>query len=165
MRATVGFFGKVFGKKEDDFGASDDIFKSAPLDPMKNDDPFAHHDPLAPGSDPHAPNAFAGQEMPHLSTPQYPGGSPVPGTAGYRQTPGGYPAQQPYPQQQFPQAQQVPPGQYGDYDESRDVELILAKLDAIKAELDSVHQRVRKLEQFVDAQQSPGSSAQKKYAW
>jgi hypothetical protein len=34
----------------------------------------------------------------------------------------------------------------------RDVELILAKLDAIKSELDSLHQRVRKLEQIADNQ-------------
>ncbi len=40
---------------------------------------------------------------------------------------------------------------------SRDMELVLAKLDAIKAELDSVHQRIRKIEQSTDTH--------KKYNW
>lgn len=62
-----------------------------------------------------------------------------------------YPTQQP----QFPGNQQPAypntPQYHEDVAPSRDVELILAKLDAIKAELDSVHQRVRKLESAHDA--------------
>lgn len=42
---------------------------------------------------------------------------------------------------------------------SRDMELVLAKLDAVKAELDSVHQRIRKIEQSTD------SRTTRKYNW
>ena len=44
-----------------------------------------------------------------------------------------------------------------DYGRDRDIELILAKLDAIKAELDSVHQRIRKIEQTTEPQQRRNS--------
>ncbi|MBR9703378.1 hypothetical protein GOV10_05035, partial [Candidatus Woesearchaeota archaeon] len=63
------------------------------------------------------------------------------------------------------------PGHYDDEAPSRDVELILAKLDAIKAELDSVHQRVKKLEASSDAQQQQQTQQQtndqvhQKYGW
>lgn len=60
---------------------------------------------------------------------------------------------------------------YDDDAPSRDVELILAKLDAIKAELDSVHQRVKKLEAASDAQhqqqtqQQTNDQVHQKYGW
>ncbi len=69
------------------------------------------------------------------------------------------------PQQQYPEPASFPgqqqPEQYDVHEQaigSRDVELILAKLDMIKSELDSLHQRVRKIEQATETQQQ-----QKKY--
>jgi hypothetical protein len=75
----------------------------------------------------------------------------------------------PFAQQSF---QQYPPStpfpgspkteQYAEHTEHsihpRDVELILAKLDSIKSELDALHLRVRKIEQATEVQQT-----QKKY--
>ena len=43
----------------------------------------------------------------------------------------------------------------------RDIELVLAKLDAIKSELDSVHQRVRTMEQAMGVQEQPN----RRYKW
>jgi hypothetical protein len=47
--------------------------------------------------------------------------------------------------------------------QSRDIELILAKLDGIKSELDALHQRVRKIEQLSDTQQN--AQQQKSRYW
>ena len=59
-----------------------------------------------------------------------------------------YPTAAPFPgtqrQEQYVEQEAIHP---------RDIELILAKLDAIKSELDAIHQRVRKLEQVADNQQ------------
>ena len=59
-----------------------------------------------------------------------------------------YPASVP-----FPGSQQVSPQAREEAIHPRDVELILAKLDAIKSELDALHQRVRKIEQTSDQDQ------------
>lgn len=82
-------------------------------------------------------------------TQQYPPAQPFPGSV-------------PFQQQQY--AQQYPQGPQGQVQDSlhvRDTELILAKLDGIKSELDALHQRVRKIEQYYDAQTA--QTQQKKY--
>jgi hypothetical protein len=78
-----------------------------------------------PGQESFNPQGFQQQ-----SYPQYPSATPFPGS--------------PEPEHISTHDQTVHP---------RDIELILAKLDAIKAELDSLHQRVRKIEQVTEPQQ------------
>jgi hypothetical protein len=57
-----------------------------------------------------------------------------------------YPGHSPFPGQEPMQQQHVV--QESSFGDGRDVELILAKLDMIKSELDSLHQRVRRIEQL-----------------
>ncbi len=77
---------------------------------------------------------FAPDPTEKRSTPPYPGAAPIPG-----------------------QNRAVPQEEHESYEEapSRDIQLILAKLDAIKAELDSLHQRVRKIESTSDTKTGP----------
>lgn len=137
-------------KKEDDFDFSKDLGGDLGdaggfgQSGMGQNSQFGNQDPLGPSfaPDPSMESPQMGQQPSQQRSYNYPGSAPVPG-----------------------QNRQA----YQEYDEapSRDVELILAKLDAIKAELDSVHQRVRKLEQIADgSQSSPQSRAPSpKYNW
>ena len=90
-------------------------------------------------ADPFAPSAFGQPTNPGFSRPQFPEGSPFP---------------------QQPLALQPAPGH------DRDTELIIAKLDAIKSELDSLHQRLIRLENQINVQQSQQDILQrsKRYA-
>jgi hypothetical protein len=75
------------------------------------------------------------------------------GPQGYAQ----YPASQPFPgtgPQAVPEERETV--------HPRDIELVLAKLDAIKSELDALHQRVRRIEERSDAS-SQSTQAQRRY--
>ena len=150
----MGVFDKIkFWKKEDDFGVPGtneqppayDLGAPQRFDPMTSPDPLAsQHDPLGQEGFPHDEHIDRGGGPP--AYPSYPAPAAFPGS----------------------QSRQMPQEQYPEHDnqatavQSRDVELILAKLDAVKSELDALHQRVRKIEQFTDAQQQQ-QIGQKKY--
>lgn len=140
-----------FWKRDDDFSTPSAEPPAYDLgaqhtDPLQQPDPMAHHDPFQQ-ADPFG-QQFGSQAQPagqFGSQPQF--------------------TSQQYANAQFPGSQQVRPvpEQYHEQADpgvhQRDVELILAKLDAIKSELDALHQRVRKIEQAADQTQSN----QKKY--
>lgn len=67
--------------------------------------------------------------------------------------PGQQPAAPGYGQDNYAESSRDPPRETGSQLQNRDVELILAKLDMIKSELDSLHQRVRKIEQGTEGKQ------------
>jgi hypothetical protein len=122
----VGLLDKLQFWKKDDFTPSYD----APPDlPPESHDVLQTPDPMRDQFTPATNDPFTS------ASPQYPQPAAFPGT-GSRQ-----------PQQSQYEEPSVHP---------RDVELILAKLDAIKSEMDALHQRVRKIEQSVEA---PGQKA------
>lgn len=128
----MGFFDKFKKKEENPFSDSklNDPFESNPLGTPNDPYGASHEEP----SDPFGHDLFNNS----ANNPQA------------IQQNNQYPTQQPsFPGQN--QQQSYNNQVYEDVAPSRDVELILAKLDAIKAELDSVHQRVRKLEAAHDA--------------
>jgi hypothetical protein len=59
----------------------------------------------------------------------------------------------------------VPPGAAVQPMMSRDIELINSKLDAIRAILTSIEQRIAALERMQTAQQSPAQEQQKRMPW
>lgn len=69
-----------------------------------------------------------------------------------------YEREQQQPQQQFQPAQQSNTGI------EKDLQIILAKLDAIKSELDSLHQRVQKIERIAEADQAQAKQPSR-YQW
>ena len=59
-----------------------------------------------------------------------------------------------------------PVGSTGGVHVEKDLQIIIAKLDALKSELDSLHQRVKKIEHIAEAdQQAAKQHEQKKYQW
>jgi hypothetical protein len=74
----------------------------------------------------------------------------------------GYPSQQPVQQFQQPQQQFAPQFQQGPAlsDMAKDMEIIHAKLDAIKSSLDSMNQRLATLERIAS-----GDTGRQRYAW
>lgn len=147
----MGFLDKAKFWKHEDFSLDIDKPAEQPqydlnsqyggqhADPYQAQDPLRTTDPLAGQQQTGQQDAF-GHEVfnQQQSYPQYPQSStPFPGSAAARQQI----QQEQYPEQGRDAA--IHP---------RDVELILAKLDGIKSELDALHQRVRKLEQIADRQ-------------
>ncbi len=96
------------------------------------EDPFANRDPMSTQFG--APQEQQ-EPFPQMRTPAYPQSSPFPGGQSV--------------QQQSYAPQQEPP-------RDRDTELILARLDAIKSDLDAITQRLRILEQRTDQGRTPG---------
>jgi hypothetical protein len=137
----LSLLGKLqFWKKDDEFASPTEAPHT--FDLGSSTDPLQTHDPLQ--SNPfQTQQSFEQQGFSQQpsSFAQYPQGTAFPG----RQQPAPVPEQY-----QEHQDQGIHP---------RDVELILAKLDAIKSELDALHQRVRKIEQVNDNQ----VGQQKKY--
>jgi hypothetical protein len=121
----MGVFDKLqFWKKDEAIGDPGEA-------PAPYDLGMQHADPLQQGD----PFAQQQETAPNFSTPNYPQGSTFPGRM---QVP-----QQPVMQAEVPPDHSIHP---------RDIELILAKLDAIKSEMDALHQRVRKIEQATEPQ-------------
>ena len=142
----MGVFDKIKFWKKDDFSV--DLGKPADQPPSydlggQQYDPLHNPDPLQHSGQMGQPDTFNPEGTSPTFAPQnYPQSTPFPGSIASRQMESQYPEHQEQGIQQ------------------RDVELILAKLDAIKSELDALHQRVRKLEQVSDAQVA---SSQRKY--
>ena len=127
-------------------GFSNSAAPSGYQDPMASmPDPLANRDPLSNQGVLASQDSMQSRAMSQVSTMQDPfafdNGQTQPQTSSFQDT--------------------YSTSSQSDYSHppSRDVELILAKLDAIKAELDSLHQRVRKIEQSTD------SSHAQKYKW
>ncbi|MBN2141848.1 hypothetical protein JW711_00820 [Candidatus Woesearchaeota archaeon] len=95
-----------------------------------------------PGPDPYGSQ---GSEPYGGYPPQQPQSQSYPGSQRYDHVPSsqpaGYPPNSGYPSQQQSQGQSVAEINIG-----KDLEIISAKLDAIKAELDSINQRVKRIE-------------------
>ncbi|MDD9952821.1 MAG: hypothetical protein OXR66_00630 [Candidatus Woesearchaeota archaeon] len=115
-------------------------------------------DPLAPSSDPmQIPDPLAGSSDPLAtadplqSTHSYTGGAdPLGDPQSGMSAPGQSRRDKPVIPEAYPSQATFPDGTLGAQElpepRERDAELVLAKLDAIKAELDALHQRIRKIE-------------------
>ncbi len=137
----------------------------SPMTTPIGSDPLTHGDPLSqPMNQFHADpfGAMPGQEQPSQfsQSPTYPQAQPFPGSQAQQ-----YSAQ--HTQQNNQQFSNQEHHLGGQEVHPRDVELILAKLDGIKSEIDSLHMRVKKIEQYYDAatpaQQSNQNTQQKHY--
>lgn len=167
----MGLMDKIFNRKDD-------------IDP--NHDPFANN--KEQGGDPFAgqngQDQFAGQggsgDDPFQS-PQGQDNFNNPSAAG---RPGfdtnnpdmnsqlGIPKPDPYKHNERFEHSQDGPLQQGQSSSSvhieKDLQIIIAKLDALKSELDSLHQRVQKIERIADADQQAQAAkqqAQQRYQW
>ena len=126
----MGLFNKLqFWKKEEEYAQAPDYdlgaqkFETQITDPLTQD----------PTMNEQAPDQTTPGQYPMATS--YPASSPFPGRQSYPQS----------VPQEIPQEQPAV--------HPRDVELILAKLDAIKSEMDALHQRVKKIEQATEPQQ------------
>ena len=128
----MGIFGKLaFLKKKDEFDLGLD--KGGDLGPdlgmgdmgmsSHGMPPMGHDAGMGKGSESYGPDPFA-QRQPSFGQSQYPS----------------YPQQQPF-QQNYPQ-----PPSYGDSGVGKDIEVISSKLDALRALMDSINQRLANLE-------------------
>ena len=120
----MGILSRLVGKKKDELGLSD-MGQDYGQQPQPN-----YGDPLR------SPD-------PNYGMPQSPGiptGSLSPEAMGFERVPSSTPS---YP----PQPQTV-----GEINVGKDLEIISAKLDAIKAELDAMSQRLKKIERIADGE-------------
>lgn len=129
----MGILGRIFGRKKDDLGI-DEMANSFGANPNFNQ-------PLG------SPDGSYGEPMDYGNPGAGgPAGGFSPEQMGFERVPAGA---QPY------QAQQQ---SFGDITLGKDLELISAKLDAIKAELDSMSQRLKRLERIAEGENStPGN--------
>jgi hypothetical protein len=88
--------------------------------------------------------------------PQQPMGEQSPESMGFERIPPGQGSQQSYSRDSRGQSQNISEINLG-----KDLELINAKLDAIKSELDAINQRIKRIERLAE-EPTPGS---KKDAW
>ena len=120
--------------KKDDFSSFSDepSLSDDPMtrqhDPLQQSDPYTSTTPTIPGQ-----GDFGSYDQGSSFSP-----TTQPGMMG---TPHDDMGTSPFTQPDVQGHQDYPDGR------DRDMELVLAKLDAIKSELDSLHQRVRKIEQ------------------
>ena len=156
----MGLFDRLRGKKEEaPFGG--DPFAADPnmqgMPNMQSNDFANIPDFGAPMGSPDQ-NQFA----PNQPGPSYPGvpqqeSQPQqmsPEAFGFEKIPNGRDSRSPY--QGGPSSQQS----LGEINLGKDMEIISAKLDAIKAEIDSVNQRLKRVERLVE-----GGSSQHKDSW
>jgi len=160
----MGLFDKVmFWKKKDDFG---DLGLDSGLgeggsghDLAMPPDMGMQKDPMLPGdlglpkdeSMPSDNGPDQGFGMEHANP-----GSPMPSGTDYNQPGLSSPAQPTFGPQSGPPPQQHPG--IGDYTVSKDIEVISSKLDALRASLDSINQRLANLERIAQ-----GDQDQRKY--
>jgi hypothetical protein len=163
-------FSTDFGKEPSAQARSDPLLSQglSPGDPFPLSSPSGAADPSHPSLAPFPHDAMQGtmQGMPNsdpmgaypaASAQQYPAPQPFPGSGQY-------------PGDAGHDAGMQDTGHMQSHDAShdsgihpRDIELILAKLDAIKSELDALHQRVRAIEQTTAPSANAGPGAQKRY--
>jgi hypothetical protein len=134
----MSILGRLFGKKNDDLGLSD-------LGPLGGAPNF--NEPLG------SPDAGAGYGAPmNYGAPQQgsPGGF-SPEAMGFERVNPNAPSPYSMPHQQS----------LGEINIGKDLEIISAKLDAIKAELDAMSQRLKRLERIADGETSVPAQANK----
>ena len=154
----MSFFDKFTHKKDSGF---DDPFASSSSSFPSLDQ--SNPDPLIPSNDPFSSPAASQQQ--NFGVPPQQGGMPPmnfdinnPDINAQTGTP--RPREREYSSALPSQA----PASMLSGSSEKDLQLILAKLDAIKSELDSLHQRVRKIEQIAEAdQQAAQGSARPSY--
>lgn len=127
---------KFWSKQEEPLASQESFLPQTEPVYTPNQDPY-----MTGNKDPFSNQTFSSldgmQESFNQRSAQYPVGVPFPGS-----TP--QPAQPPQ-QWEAPMQQEASVGLTG-----REVELILAKLDAIRSEIDALHQRVRRIEQATE---------------
>ena len=147
----MGLFGKMFGKKEEDsfdLGniGGDDINPGMP--PSDNmGDPFSEPMGMPPGNDPLGMNTPQQQYPPPAQHPvqqQNQGFNPE--DMGFERV------REKTPQQGFNQTSSDRQQQLNDIHLGKDIEIISAKLDTIKAELDSMNQRLKRIERIAEGE-------------
>lgn len=129
----MGILGKFLGKKRDDLGLPDDLGKQPASSMPGLDEPLG------------SPDAGLGAPM----------GTPMPGAPS---TPDNISPEslgfERVSDQQSSFRGAVPQQSLGDINIGKDLEIISAKLDAIKAELDSMNQRLKRLERLATDESS-----------
>ncbi len=168
----MGFFGRIFGKKDDFLsdskGMPPDFSQPAAQDPFSGDlygqDPLRNSDPFASQATPGTQTGAPGMQPPGAQPP----GSGAPGqeqgpfahdifssdtvtnadnARAYAQGLGG--------------GQQQGQASYAGALTGHEAQLILERLDTIKAELDAIKQRMMRVERFMDAAEQ--KTGQRKY--
>jgi hypothetical protein len=134
----MSILGRLFGKKKDDLGLSD----MGPLGGTPN-----FNEPLG------SPNAGGGYGPPmdYGAPQQGPPGSFSPEAMGFERVNPNAPSSYSMPHQQS----------LGEINIGKDLEIISAKLDAIKAELDAMSQRLKRLERIADGETSVSTQTNK----
>jgi hypothetical protein len=136
----MSILGRLFGKKKDDLGLSD----MGPLGGTPN-----FNEPLG------SPDAGYGQygQPTGYGAPaqQAPPGSFSPEAMGFERVPSNQSSPYSGPHQQS----------LGEINIGKDLEIISAKLDAIKAELDAMSQRLKRLERIADGETSVSAQTNK----
>jgi hypothetical protein len=127
----MSIFGKIFGRKKDDLGLGD--IGNLDTNPDFNQ-PLGSPDGGGYGAPMDYGNPAAGN----------PPGGFSPEAMGFERVP---PGAQAYPMQQQQQS-------IGDITLGKDLELINAKLDGIKAEIDAMSQRLKRLERIAEGESS-----------
>jgi hypothetical protein len=131
----MSILGRIFGKKKDDLGLSD-------MGPLGGSSGLG--EPL--GSPDMGMGAGYGQPMDYGAPQQPPSGNFSPEAMGFERVPAGS-GSSPY---SAPHQQSL-----GEINIGKDLEIISAKLDAIKAELDAMSQRLKRLERIADGEANP----------
>ncbi len=142
----MGFFKKLVGKGNDDLGMSGlegDLGKEPEMPGINNPMSSPEHDMgLGIGQDPLKPDNSSNSYMP-----------PIRGQAQPKQEDDFSPfGETPTNKQEINSGFQSKQQQLNEVNMNKDLEIISAKLDAIKAELDSMNQRMRKLERIAEGE-------------
>ena len=132
----MGFFSKLRNKK-DDMGMSD--FGKDQNEPMSMHDPMSNPD-MGYGNPMDAPLGSPSGSMQQQGPPQMPPGNYSPEAMGFERVQG--PSSSSYSGSSHQSVAEINIG--------KDLELISAKLDAIKAEMDSMSQRLKRLERLAE---------------
>ena len=170
-----------------DKGGGDDPFSGQDSQQGPPQDPFAQPGGQDPSQQPPGQEGFSGQGMPPPGQ-QAPQQAPPQEPFGGQQPPQQPPGQGPPPQYDpsnpdMNAAQGIPrprdpsmreqdqgagqpaqgAGQQGHVE--KDLQLIIAKMDALKSELDSIHQRVQKIESIADEDRAAARQQQRYARW
>ena len=147
-------------KKKDDLGLDDDPFGSEP-----------HSMGQPPGQelsqDPFAQQQSSPFDQPQFSQQGVPGNDPLGMTPDYNNpdlnsVKG---IERPKSFEQYQQPEPVSHTSPSSGHVEKDLQIIIAKLDALKSEMDSLHQRVQKIERIADEDREASRKKQQQYRW
>jgi hypothetical protein len=142
----MGLLDKIRGRKqaeEDPFAAGDNPFSSTPTTPSMTPDPFAPPNTAGPGGFQQGNNGYPGNFNAMAQNPDLNAALGIPKPRDRAedfasQTSAGYPQS---PQSNTSSSSGI----------EKDLQLIIAKIDTLKAELDSINQRIQHVERIADA--------------